>query len=416
VIETGDSRAIYSVAFHPDGAHLFSAARDGVRRWRVADGQEVGTQMGAVETTAISVSRDHKWIVCGTEEGACVWNAKTQEKAIEVEGGTFVDAVDISPDSTRFATGTGWTSFKKGSIAIRNILTGERLVGPLQHNSPVRVVRFSPNGERIASVCPAKRSLHVFDSHNGDQLVTINNIGILSLWTSITPLAWSDNQQQIFIASGSNKIESFDVSTGSQLAEWQVHGTASSIVSIALASNGKFLATFARGSTGISFWDTSTHSQIGPVIQDGQWIRSIALSSNCSYLATGGFNGNITIRSLSSILPDSYGPFLVSICAFTTLMACRISYAFASLPWHQAPTQELDTPKDTPQQQQDEKPSTLDVHDKKPPDSTPVRCQHSVTERVTLIPAFPHKEQLTTSGQPESETHREDNDLLEVGL
>ena len=52
-----------------------------------------------------------------------VWDAKTQEKAIEVEGPTYVGAVDISPDSTRFATGTGWTSFKKGSIAIRNILT-----------------------------------------------------------------------------------------------------------------------------------------------------------------------------------------------------------------------------------------------------------------------------------------------------
>jgi len=286
VINTGNSYTIFSVAFHPDGAHLFSAARDGVRQWRVAEGQEVGTRMETGLTNAISVSRDHKWIVCGTSKGASVWFAKTQPaKAIEVEGGTDanavqggtnntvgggtdVDTVDISPDSTRFATGTGMGG-KKASITIWNILTGERLVGPLQHDGPVRVVKFSPNGERIAAVCPANNSIHVFDSHSGDQLVKINNIGIFSLWASITPLAWSSNQQQIFVASGSNTIVCFDASTGSQLAEWQVNNVGYVVSrSIALASNGKFLATFARGSTGISFWDTSTHSQIGPVLED----------------------------------------------------------------------------------------------------------------------------------------------------
>jgi len=265
VIETGGT--IFSLAFHPDGTHLFTGSWDGVRRWRVADGEEVGTRMGTDFTKAISVSRDRRWVVCGTSKGASVWDAKPQEKAIEVEGGTDVDTVDVSPDSTRFATGTG-TSNKNASIW--NVLTGERLVGPLQHDGPVRAVRFSPNGEQIATGCLAdsENSVHIFDSHNGDQLVKINSIEFSYGWFSITPLAWSSNQQQILVASGRNKIESFDVSTGSQLAEWQVHDTGS-IVSIAPASSGKFLATFAWNSTGISFWDTSTLVQIGPVIEDG---------------------------------------------------------------------------------------------------------------------------------------------------
>jgi len=329
VIKTSDT--IWSVAFHPDGTHLFSGATNGARRWRVADGQEVGTRMGTDWINTVSMSRDGKWIVCGTSKGANVSDAKTQEKALEVESGSYVGAVDISPDSTRFATGTGWAS-EKGSITIWNILTGKKLVGPLQHDGPVRGVKFSPNGERIAIVCPAEKSVRVFDSHNGDQLVKNNDIRISNRYSPITPLAWSSNQQQIFFASGSNTIVSFDVSTGSQLAEWQVHDDGN-VESIALASNGKFLATFSVESTGIWFWDTSTLAQIGPVIEDGQEIWSIALSPDCSYLATGGRGGNIMIHNLSNILPDSYGPFLVSICAFTTL-ACRISYTFSSLPWH----------------------------------------------------------------------------------
>ena len=268
----------------------------------------------------------HHFCVEGSQVDS-VWDAKTQEKAIEVEGPTYVGAVDISPDSTRFATGTGMHD-KKASIW--DILTGERLIGPLPHDGSVKGVKFSLNGEHIATVCPATNSIHVFSSHNGDQLIKINN-GVSDDWSPITPLAWSSNGQQIFVASSSNKIKSFDVSTGSQLVESQVHDSEDrDAVSIALASNEKFLVTFARHSTGITFWDTSTLTQIGPVIEDSQDIRSIALSPDCSYLATGGFNGNITIRNLSNVLPDSYGPFLVSICAFTTL-AGQIRYALSSL-------------------------------------------------------------------------------------
>jgi WD40 repeat protein len=168
------------------------------------------------------------------------------------------------------------------------------------------------NSPRTANTSPpwSNDSIRVFDSRNGDQLIAIETD--IPSWGPITPLAWSNNGQQVFTASSDHKIKSFDVSTGSQLAKSQVPGD-DAVVSIALAANGKFLATFADRS--ISFWDTSTLTQIGPVIEDSQGIRSIALSPDCSYLATGGWNGNITIRNLNNILPDPYGPFRVSIYA-----------------------------------------------------------------------------------------------------
>jgi WD40 repeat protein len=309
VIETDDRNEVWAVAFYSDGMQLLSGKEKGLRRWRVADGQEVGNQM-AKDVYAISVSNDGKWILCGTDQGASIWDAKTQEKAVEVEG-TVVTAVDISPESTRVATATG-ESYK---ASIWNIITGERLVGPLQHDGYTNGIKFSPNGEHFVTSVEV-HGIRVFDSRNGDQLITID--ASVPRWGAITPLAWSNNGQQIFAASGDRKIKAFDVSTGSQLAELQVHG-GDEVVSIALAANGKFLATFAGKSSSISFWDTSTLTQIGPVIDDGQTVRSIALSPDCSYLATGGNKGNITIRNLNNILPDSYGPFRVSIYAFTTL-------------------------------------------------------------------------------------------------
>ena len=83
MIETGRG-PIFSVAFHSDGMQLLSGKQDGLRRWRVADGQEVGNQI-PMDVNAISMSRDGKWIVYGTVKGASVWDAKTLEKAIEVD-------------------------------------------------------------------------------------------------------------------------------------------------------------------------------------------------------------------------------------------------------------------------------------------------------------------------------------------
>ena len=309
MIETGDDGAIFCVAFHSDGTQLSSGKDDGVRRWRVADGQEVGNRF-TKDVYAISASRDGRWIVCGTREGASVWDAKSQEKVIEVEGTDYVGAVDISPESTRFATGAGLGDRK---ASIWNIITGERLVGPLRHDGYIAEMKFSPNGEHIATA-DRGHSIRVFDSHNGDQLIAIETD--TPTWSPITPLAWSNNGERIFAVSSDRKIRSFDVSTGSQLAESQVLSI-SEVVSIALAANGKFLATFADHS--ITFWDTSTLTQIGPVIEDSQRIRSIALSPDSSYLATGGFDGNITIRNLNNILPDLFGPFRVSTYAFTIL-------------------------------------------------------------------------------------------------
>ena len=310
VIETGDDGAVWSVAFHSDGMHLLSGKSDGLRRWRVSDGQEVGDRI-PTDVNAISVSRDGKWIACGTTRGATIWDVETQEKAIEVQGTDDVDAVDISPESTRFATAAGRHGDYKASIW--NIITGGRLVGPLQHVSYIAGIKFSPNGEHIATVVD-ERSIRVFDSRNGDQLITIN---ARTPWRgATTPLAWSNNGKQFFAASINRKIKTFDVSSGSQLAEFQVHGD-DEVMSIALATNGKFLATFAGNF--ISFLDASTLTQIGPVIEDSERIRSIALSPDCIHLATGGREGIITIRNLNNILPDLYGPFHVSVHAFRIL-------------------------------------------------------------------------------------------------
>lgn len=59
VVDTGRSDTVWAVVFHPDGMHFLSGSADGIRRWRIADGQEVSKQTG-LNSNATSVSRNRK--------------------------------------------------------------------------------------------------------------------------------------------------------------------------------------------------------------------------------------------------------------------------------------------------------------------------------------------------------------------
>ena len=145
--------------------------------------------MGGV---AVSTSRDHKRVVFGTWDGASVWDADLRDKVIHVEVGNDVRALDVSPDSTRFVTGTA-----RSGASVWSISSGERLVDPLEHDSYVTGIRFSPNGKYIATACSGG-SVRVFESRTGDRLITID---VVTPWQHpATPLAWSDDGQQILVS------------------------------------------------------------------------------------------------------------------------------------------------------------------------------------------------------------------------
>ena len=42
VLDTGGSAKVVTVAFHPNGKHILGGGKDGIRRWGLEDGQEVG--------------------------------------------------------------------------------------------------------------------------------------------------------------------------------------------------------------------------------------------------------------------------------------------------------------------------------------------------------------------------------------
>lgn len=246
----------------------------------------------------MALSNDRNWIVSGEAAGvATVWNKNTRQNACTVkEHLDKLYTVDVSPDSTKFATGS-----RDFRASIWDISTGRRLIGPLYHDFGVISVRFSPGGDRIATTTWDHESLRIYNAHNGELL---SDIPVTS--NARNSIAWSGDSQYIF-ALFSNVLRKIQVDTGSSASEWTLPGeTESETGSIALSSNGKFIASFVGRS--LSFWDPhTTHRRFGPVFDHaGGPLRSITLSSDNTYVATGGENRIITVRKLNNIIPTSY--------------------------------------------------------------------------------------------------------------
>ena len=295
-IEINGRHGWIPIAFVGNGDYIVGGDGDKIRRWQVNDGKEVGqsTDVG-INVYSIAVSRDGKWIVGGTGRGrVVVWDAESHEKASEFKGhDSLVRAVDMSPDTTRIASG----SYDK-TVRVWSHSTGERLLGPLEHDDEVAAVKFSPDGQFIATATLSRESVRIYNSRDG-RLLFDSPIKVGSVINQ--SLAWVSDSKQLFALSRDGKIRCLDVPTGRIHSVWGIHSNDNPSC-ISLASNGAFIATSARSS--VSFWDTATHKQIGPLVHHPDVVLYMAISANADLAISGG--GKIILRKLPDILPSSY--------------------------------------------------------------------------------------------------------------
>ena len=301
-IEINGRGRIRSLVFLKDGKYLLSGGEEAtIRQWRIDDGVEVGEGMKAGSiVTAMDLSGDGKWIISGGERVANVWSTRSRQIVVTVsEHSDWVDTVHVSPDSTKFATGSN-----DKCAFIWNVLTGERLVGPLEHQDRVGAVRFSPDGDRIVTGT-SSQGLRVYDAHNGELLRIIP----VSIASYPTPIAWF-RVQSIFALVCQKTLMGIDVNTGRTSSSWTIPGTraylSESITfgSVASSSNGRFIVSFLGSS--VSLWDTLNSAQISSDIEHKANVQSIALSSDGRYLAMSDVNGGVTLRNLNDLVSNYY--------------------------------------------------------------------------------------------------------------
>ncbi|KIK14711.1 hypothetical protein PISMIDRAFT_116537, partial [Pisolithus microcarpus 441] len=288
----------WAVAFVGDSQVVVGCADRGIRRWKIEDKQQQGPTIKLGDDfRSVAVSQDGRWIVSGDHgKRAIVWNADTHERACEFTGyGGSVTGVDISSDCTKVVAGCYGTT---GTARIFGITSGAELLpdSPISHRN-IRGVKFSPDGSRFATVSN-DCGFHVYSTHDGKVLFGSGTRYSSDVSDLVTPLAWSSDGQQLFVAT-KGKIACFNISKSSY-SEWPIHETQSRV---SIASNGRFIACSSGKS--VSLWDCMSHEQIGSIITHAARINCVALSPCGGYLACG--NGkNIIVHNLKDDLPLKY--------------------------------------------------------------------------------------------------------------
>ena len=295
---------VRTLTFTANGEYLVTGHEEEVRMWRIKDGtQVVRMEIGLV--LSLAASKNGKWIAAGTPSEMSVWDARTYEQVLKEEVG-YVYGVDFSPDSTRLVAATD-----NATAMVWDLATGKQ-VQTLDHQNYVMAAKYSPRGDRIATV--SFESVRVWDSNDGCLLVDID-AEENSYFTN--GLLWSNDH--LFVVSDINfeefdrKFEKFDASTGSKDLEWPVRDT-NVYWSIALPKHEQFIAFSAKRT--VTFWDT-THNQLPLTLQHPEDIRFIAFSPGDRILAIGG-GRKITLLPVSTVtcwVMSSLNSFLVlSIC------------------------------------------------------------------------------------------------------
>ena len=285
LIEIDLDGPLYAVTFSPDGEYVVGSDQEKVRVWRVKDGKQMGTMKASQVVQCVAMSKDGNWIAAGSVAGRLfVWDAKTYEQVLKhKEASELIHGVDFSPDSARLVA-----TVEYGGI-IWDLLTRKQVQTLLhgRHWDPARGAKYSPQGDRIATA--TGRSVRVWDSNDGRLLVDING-GVATLFHN--GLLWLKNH--LFVVSNFD-IKEFDAHTGSTVSECPIPGD-KTFACIALPKHGEFIVYSANRV--ISFWDTSTHSQLR-LIQHHKDIHSIAFSPDDRLLAFGGADSKITIDDLT---------------------------------------------------------------------------------------------------------------------
>ena len=271
------------MTFTANGEHLVSGGWEGVRVWRVKDGERV-PMMKTGDVKCVAVSKDGRFIAAGSFWGNLfVLDGTTYEEvfAVKIPGRPTIYAVDFSPDSTRLVS----ANCEDCTATIWDIAARKK-VQTFHHGSWVLAAKYSPQGDRIATAGP--EFVQVWDSNDRKLLVDVK-VG-LEPWHD---LLWFNSH--LFVKIKDSTIRQIDASTGSTISEWSVPHDHDSC--IALPQHGKFIACSTKDS--ITFWDTLTHTQLA-LIPRSSTSKLIAFSPD-DRIAIVSREENIIIKTLSLV-------------------------------------------------------------------------------------------------------------------
>jgi len=302
----GHADFVTGVMHLPDRRRIITCSSDGsLQLWEIESGKWIGDgwrddgDCAAVLT--IALSPNGKTVASGSRDGKVrLWDVETKKVVARWTGHTdAARSLCWTVDGERVVSGSN-----DGTIRVWDVESGNTVLGPIKTGHQlVLAVIYSPDTTKIATGGFFETGFKIWDAKTGNLILTIKHD------YPVYSLAWTSDQKKFFTGSHCS-IRIFDTAIWQQIAILEGH--THFVTSLSLFQNDRLLASGSVNDTA-RLWNLDTNLPVGPPIQHGNEVHSVAISADGKLLVTGCDDSNAYVWDIHTILKDAGLEDLLSI-------------------------------------------------------------------------------------------------------